>query len=113
MSAGPAEIEPDSGKQSTEGRRQYVVVSRCVHDEGGPLGFADQAVLPNHPELHPLRAVVVSVQGKGEMNLVSLPALQVATISLNRRSGAPTTLVNAKNGTTLGAPVFNQADVSR
>ena len=56
---------------------------------------------------------MVSVQGKGEMNLVSLPALQVATISLNRRSGAPTTLVNAKNGTTLGAPVFNQADVSR
>ena len=53
-----------------EGRRLYVVVSCCIHDEGRPLGFADQAVLPNHPELHPLRAVVVNVQGKGGMNLV-------------------------------------------
>ena len=33
----------------------------CIRDEGRPLGFADQAVIPNHPELLPLRAVVVSV----------------------------------------------------
>jgi Transposase DNA-binding len=33
----------------------------CIRDEGRPLGFADQAVIPNHPELHSLRAGVVSV----------------------------------------------------
>ena len=33
----------------------------CIRDEGRPLSFADQAVIPNHPELLPLRAVVVSV----------------------------------------------------
>ena len=41
-----------------------------MRDEGRPLDFADQAVIPNHPELQSLRALVVSVQGKGEMNLV-------------------------------------------
>ncbi len=25
----------------------------CIRDEGSPLGFADQAVIPNHPELPP------------------------------------------------------------
>jgi UDP-galactopyranose mutase len=33
----------------------------CIRDEGWPLGFADQTVIPNHPELHSLRASVVSV----------------------------------------------------
>lgn len=42
----------------------------CIHDEGRSLGFADQVVIPNHPEQLPLRAVVVSIQGKGEMNFV-------------------------------------------
>ncbi len=42
----------------------------CMSDEGRPLGFADQAVIPNHPELQPLRAVVVSVSGKGGMKPV-------------------------------------------
>jgi hypothetical protein len=54
-------------------RRKATVVRRCtccIRDEGRPLGFADQAVIPNHPELQSLRAVVVSVQGKGGMNLV-------------------------------------------
>jgi len=37
----------------------------CTSDEGRPLGVADQAEIPNHPELHSLRAVVVSVTGKG------------------------------------------------
>ena len=37
----------------------------CTSDEGRPLGVADQAEIPNHPELHSLRAVVVSVMGKG------------------------------------------------
>jgi hypothetical protein len=42
----------------------------CIRDEGRPLGVADQAVIPNHPELHSLRAGVVSVCGKGGMNPV-------------------------------------------
>ncbi len=44
-------------------RRKATVCRRtcCIRDEGGPLGFADQAVIPNHPELHSLRAGVVSV----------------------------------------------------
>jgi hypothetical protein len=32
-----------------------------VRDEGGPLGFGDQALIPNHRELLSLRAMVVSV----------------------------------------------------
>ena len=53
-------------------RRKATVRRRtcCIRDEGRPLGFANQVVKPNHPELLPLRAVVVSVQGKGEMKLV-------------------------------------------
>ena len=35
---------------------------RCrTRDEGGPLGFGDQASIPNHRELPSLRAMVVSV----------------------------------------------------
>jgi hypothetical protein len=36
-------------------------VWNCVRDEGGPLGFGDQALIPNHRELLSLRAMVVSV----------------------------------------------------
>ena len=43
-------------RKATEGR-----CTCCIRDEGWPLGFADQAVIPNHPELHSLRAGVVSV----------------------------------------------------
>ena len=43
-------------RKATEGR-----CTCCIRDEGWPLGFADQAVIPNHPELHSLRASVVSV----------------------------------------------------
>ena len=43
-------------RKATEGRCTF-----CIRDEGWPLGFADQAVIPNHPELHSLRASVVSV----------------------------------------------------
>ena len=44
-------------------RRKATVRRRtcCIRDEGRPLSFADQAVIPNHPELLPLRAGVVSV----------------------------------------------------
>ena len=45
------------------------LTARCTCDEGGPLGFADQAVIPNHPELLALRALVVSVRGKGRLDL--------------------------------------------
>ncbi|SDR64233.1 hypothetical protein SAMN05519103_09559 [Rhizobiales bacterium GAS113] len=37
----------------------------CKRDEGRPLGAGDQERAPNHCELLPLRAVVVSVAGKG------------------------------------------------
>ncbi len=37
----------------------------CERDEGRPLGAGDQAQAPNHCELLSLRAVVVSVAGKG------------------------------------------------
>ena len=37
----------------------------CTSDEGRPLGFADQPVISNRPELRSLRAIVVSVRGKG------------------------------------------------
>ena len=37
----------------------------CKRDEGRPLGAGDQAQASNHCELLPLRAVVVSVAGKG------------------------------------------------
>jgi hypothetical protein len=43
-------------RKATEGR-----CTCCIRDEGWPLGFADQAVIPNHPELHSLRASVVSI----------------------------------------------------
>jgi len=36
----------------------------CTRDEGGPLGFGDQAPIPNHRELLSLRAMVVSVTEK-------------------------------------------------
>jgi len=42
----------------------------CTSDEGRPLGVADQAEIPNHPELYSLRAVVVSVMGKGGSTFV-------------------------------------------
>ena len=37
----------------------------CIRDEGRPLGVGLQEQAPNHPELHGLRARVVSVEGKG------------------------------------------------
>ena len=37
----------------------------CKRDEGRPLGAGDQERAPNHCELLPSRAVVVSVAGKG------------------------------------------------
>lgn len=37
----------------------------CKRDEGRPLGAGDQAQAPNHCELLPSRAVVVSVAAKG------------------------------------------------
>jgi hypothetical protein len=37
----------------------------CKRDEGRSLGVGDQAQAPNHCELLPLKAVVVSVAGKG------------------------------------------------
>ena len=37
----------------------------CRRDEGRPLGAGDQEQASNHCELLPLRAVVVSVAGKG------------------------------------------------
>jgi len=37
----------------------------CKRDEGGSLGAGDQAQASNHCELLALRALVVSVAGKG------------------------------------------------
>ena len=43
----------------------------CRRDEGRPLGAGDQEQASNHCELLPLRAVVVSVAGKGGTQLQS------------------------------------------
>jgi hypothetical protein len=40
-------------------------VWNCKRDEGRPLGAGDQELAPNHCELLALRALVVSVAGKG------------------------------------------------
>ena len=46
-------------------RRQQRRCGSCERDEGGPLGAGDQELAPNHCELLSLRAMVVSVAGKG------------------------------------------------
>jgi len=41
----------------------------CPKDEGRPLGAAFQEEASNHPELLWLRVVVMSVRGKGMVNM--------------------------------------------
>jgi hypothetical protein len=43
----------------------------CTRDEGRPLGTGLQEQVPNRLKLHGLRALVVSVEGKGTAKTVS------------------------------------------
>ncbi len=52
--------------QQPKGRRNK---SCCMKDEGRPLGIEMQILVPNHLELRGLRALVVSVEGKGAARL--------------------------------------------
>jgi len=55
----------DSCQCAKKAKQLEAVSPCCINDEGRPLDIADQTEVSNHPELHPLRAVVVSVTGKG------------------------------------------------
>ncbi len=64
----------------------------CKRDEGGPLGAGDQAQAPNHCELPPSRAVVVSVAEKG-----GTPSRQVRS-GKTSESEPPRTCRNSLDG---------------
>jgi len=59
-----------SSRYAKKAEQQDAVMPCCTSDEGRPLGVAGQAEIPGHPELHSLRAVVVSVMEKSKSTSV-------------------------------------------